>query len=67
MQIRPPEALREARRLRRSPRESGAPDFCRFPRLGEGRLARRKSWDREPPGWMLRLRPFWIGGLDDGI
>eukprot|EP00969_Alexandrium_andersonii_P300537 13286794-Alexandrium_andersonii.AAC.1 len=34
---------------------------------GEGRLARRPSWDRELPGWTLRPGPILTRGLMDGI
>eukprot|EP00969_Alexandrium_andersonii_P023467 1024696-Alexandrium_andersonii.AAC.1 len=34
---------------------------------GEGCLTRRASWDREPPGWILRPGPIVTGGLNDGI
>eukprot|EP00969_Alexandrium_andersonii_P030894 1349026-Alexandrium_andersonii.AAC.1 len=57
MQIRAPEAPREAWRLRRPPLEGGGSEFLQSSSLGEGRLTRRASWGRELPGWILRPRP----------
>eukprot|EP00969_Alexandrium_andersonii_P177363 7843422-Alexandrium_andersonii.AAC.1 len=42
-------------------------EFLQVPNRGEGRLARRASWDRDLSGRILRPRPILTGGLSDGI
>eukprot|EP00969_Alexandrium_andersonii_P367508 15470881-Alexandrium_andersonii.AAC.1 len=60
MQIRAPEAPREARRA-----APPAPvfakrgsEFLQIPSRGEGRTACRASWDRDHPGWMSGPQPI---------
>eukprot|EP00969_Alexandrium_andersonii_P373667 15484557-Alexandrium_andersonii.AAC.1 len=67
MQIRAMEAPREVRRLRRPPLERGGSEFLQSSSRGEGRLARRASWDRELPGRSLRLGPNLTGGLNEEL
>eukprot|EP00969_Alexandrium_andersonii_P058555 2581133-Alexandrium_andersonii.AAC.1 len=49
MQIRGPVAPHEARRLRRPPLDSGAPNFCRV-RAAEGALGSSGELGPRPPG-----------------
>eukprot|EP00969_Alexandrium_andersonii_P307187 13579179-Alexandrium_andersonii.AAC.1 len=51
MQIRAPEAPREARRLRPPPLGSVS-EFLQTLSRGGGRLAHWASWDRDLPGWI---------------
>eukprot|EP00969_Alexandrium_andersonii_P193265 8536185-Alexandrium_andersonii.AAC.1 len=67
MQIRAPEAPREARHLQRSLLQSGAPNFCRF------RAAEKAVWPVGRAGTassragFLRPGPTFTRGLNDGI
>eukprot|EP00969_Alexandrium_andersonii_P192715 8512870-Alexandrium_andersonii.AAC.1 len=45
----------------------GGSEFVQIPSRGEGRLARRASWDRDLPGWILRPGPSLTRGLNGGI
>eukprot|EP00969_Alexandrium_andersonii_P160907 7111051-Alexandrium_andersonii.AAC.1 len=56
MQIRAPEAPREARRLRRPPLESGAANFCRL------RAAARAVWPVGRAGTVASRAGFWGPG-----
>eukprot|EP00969_Alexandrium_andersonii_P365960 15467391-Alexandrium_andersonii.AAC.1 len=67
MQIRAPEAPREARRLQRPPLESGAPNFYEF------RAVERAVWPVGQAGTassragVSRPGPISTGGPNDGI
>eukprot|EP00969_Alexandrium_andersonii_P328238 14505082-Alexandrium_andersonii.AAC.1 len=53
MQIRAPEAPREAQRLRRSPLKSGAPMSCRFRAAERAVRSVGRAGTTAPSGWIL--------------